>query len=73
MRSIIAIAFSSLSLGIVAEVKAQEIPETVLTFGYHPQEGRSVWSRDYFTQDANGLYINRDNCTVWGRQIYPCE
>ena len=75
MRSIIAtvIAFSSISIGIVAVAQAHEIPE-YRTIGYRLQDGRAAQSRDYFNQDVNRLYINRDpNCTVRGHQIYPCE
>ena len=75
MRSIIAtvIAISSISIGAVAVVQAQEMPE-YQTIAHRLQDGRAVQSRDYFNQDINRLYINRDpNCTVWGRQIYPCE
>ena len=75
MRSIIAtvLAFSSLSLGTVAVVHAQEVPE-YQTVAERIQDGRAVRSRDYFNQEVNRLYINRDpNCTVWGHKIYPCE
>lgn len=72
MHSIIttALAFSSLSLGTVALVHAQEIPE-YQDIAYRLQDGRAVRSRDYFNEDVNRLYINRD--PVWGHQIYPCE
>ena len=75
MRSIIAtaLAVSSLSLGTVAVVQAHEIPE-YQAIGYRLQNGREVPSRDYFNQDVNRLYINREpNCTVGGHQLYPCE
>ena len=76
MHSIIAtvVAFSSISIGTVAVVQAQEIPETFLAVGHRLQDGPAVRSRDYFNQDASGLYINRvQNCTVLGHQIYPCD
>lgn len=75
MRSIIAtvIAFSSISTGAVAVAQAHEIPE-YQTIHYQLKDGRAVRSRDYFNQDVNRLYINRDsNCTVREHQIYPCE
>ena len=75
MRSIIAtlIAFSSSSIGTVAVVQAQEIPEyRIIAHGL--QDGRAERSRDYFNQEVSRLYINRDtNCIVLGHQIYPCE
>ncbi len=75
MRSTIAtiIAFSSISIGAVAVVLAQENPE-YRTIAYRLQDGRAVQSRDYFNQDVNRLYINRDrNCAVMEHQLYPCE
>lgn len=75
MRSIIAtiIAFSYISIGAVAVVQAQELPEyRIIAPGF--QDGHAVRSRDYFNQDVSRLYINRDtNCIGWGHQIYPCE
>jgi len=75
MRSIIAtvMAFSSLSIGTVAVVQAHEISE-YKPIAHRLRDGRAVQSRDYFNQDVNRLYINRDtNCTAWAHQTYPCE
>ena len=75
MRSIIAtaLACSSISVGTIAVVQAHEVPE-YRAIGYRLQDGRAMQSRDYFNQDVNRLYINRDtNCTAWAHQTYPCE
>ncbi len=75
MRSIIATAlvYASISIGTCAVVQAQEMPE-YRVISHRLQNGRAVLSRDYFNQDVNRLYINRDpNCTVLGHQLYPCE
>ena len=75
MRSIIAtaLACSSISIGTIAVVQAHEVPE-YQHIAYRLQDGRAVRSRDYFNEDVNRLYINRDsNCIVRGHQIYPCE
>jgi len=75
MRSIIAtaLASASISIGTIAVVQAQEMPE-YRVIANRLQDGRAVLSRDYFNQDVYRLYINRDpNCTVLGHQLYPCE
>jgi hypothetical protein len=74
MRSIIAtvIACSSIAIGTISVVQAQEIPEyRIVANGL--QDKRAVRSRD-FNQDLSRLYINRNpNRIVWGHQIYPYE